>query len=880
MPTKSTGKYSAIIISHPGTDFDSLASMWGAHRLKPGSPVVVIGNIDTNVREFLALYGQEFPRLRLREIDIGAVEHLTVVDCSSRTQLGRIEGLLDRDDVYVELWDHHREEGPEFRADEVHYAPVGANSTLLVRELARQGIVVSPAEATLFLLGIYEDTGSLRFPTTTPDDLDAASWLLKAGASLDVVDRFLGIRLSKAQKELLTMMSLNLQVVEVRGLPIHVTQATVEDFVDEIAFLAKKVQETENADVLFALVQLRDRVFIVGRSRLPAVDVGRILSIFGGGGHAQAASCLLSGTTHSVALQRLLDAVRELVRPTILARDIMTVEVRTVDPNTPIEEAHAIMSHTGYSGLAVTDEGNRVIGVITRSDMGKALHHGLGHAPVRGYMVRDPVTIREETSLPEIQNLIIEKRAGFLPVVFAGKLAGVVTRTDVLRALHSSALRAAAAPPAEEAAPREVGKALLSKLPDAQIDLLAVAGKLADEMGVSCYLVGGIVRDLVLDRKNVDIDVLIEGDGIEFAHRLAGHLNGRVVENPRFRTAKVVLEDEHHVDVATARQEFYIRPGALPEVAAAGIRDDLVRRDFTINTLALQLNARSWGLLVDHFGAMADIENGLVRVLHTFSFVDDPTRILRAFRFSERFSFRLEDQTAELLGRALLEGRLDDVSPERVRDEILLCIQEDEPWPVLRRICEEGVFGVLYHPLFPPACFRSDEDIIKPALDWLSNYLPAGSLPERDLSYLALLMSESITEDAIGFTRLYHFDRSVQRLGEALPRFTEIRRILEKPPARASDLAWAFESIPEPFWVVLAAGRDDDDQVRINLRAFLTELRGMAPEVNGEDLIAEGFEPGPAFSQALAKIRRAKMDGEVRTRDEEMRLARQILRGE
>ncbi len=872
------GKYPEIIISHPGTDFDSLASMWCAHLLNPSRPIVMIAGADTNVREFLALYGAEFPRLKLKEVDIAAVRHLTVVDCSSRSQLGRIEGLLDRDDVHVELWDHHREESPDFRVDTRHYAKVGANTTMLVERLSEEGIPVSPQEATLLLLGIYEDTGSLRFPSTTSEDLSAAAWLLRAGASLDMVDRFLTIRLSPAQKELLTALGLNSQVVEVRGVPIHVTQASATEFVDEIAFLARKVQETENADVLFALVQLHDRVFIVGRSRIPAVDVGRILSTFGGGGHPQAASCLLRGTTHSVALQRLLDAIREQVKPTTIARDIMTSNVRTIDPEASIEDAHTIIARTGYSGLVVVDNDRKVVGIITRQDTAKALHHGLGHAPVKGYMLREPITISEGTSLGEIQNIIIDKRAGFLPVIFGGRLSGVVTRTDVLKALHERYAPPMMVESRENGkSSDELGQELLAKLPKDLIDMLAVAGEIADFMGVSCYLVGGIVRDLVLSLRNIDIDLLIEGDGIEFAHHLARELDGRVIENPRFRTAKVLLDNGWHIDVATAREEFYLRPGALPEVAAAGIRDDLVRRDFTINTLAIKLNARKWGFLIDHFGGLADIRNGLIRVLHTFSFVDDPTRILRALRFSERCCFKLESQTAELLGRALLEGRLDDVSPERIRDEILLCLEEDEPWPVIRRICEEGVLGILYHPLYPPECLRYADDPVKPALKWLSEHVSEREMPSKSMTYLAMLLSGTEHHEAEEFVRRYHFDRHARRLAGMLPAFLKAKQALAVQDARPSEIATAVEGLPAEYWALLVAERRDESPEKINMRRYLGEIRNVECAVSGKDLIEEGFEPGPGFSKALDKIRRAKMDGEVGTRDEELAMARDIL---
>ncbi|MCX6646123.1 MAG: CBS domain-containing protein [bacterium] len=875
-----SNKYSKIIISHPGTDFDSLASMWAAHLLYPDTPVVMITGMDSNVREFLNLYGHELSRLKLKEIDISAIEHIVIVDCSSRTQLGRIEGLLDREKVYTEVWDHHRPEGPEFKVNEMHYSEVGANTTLLIQVLASRGIIPSEADATLLLLGIYEDTGSLRFSSTTPQDLEAAAWLLKHGASLDIADRFLGIKLTQAQKSLMTNLSLNGQIVEVRGIPIYFTQASVTEFVDEIAFLVKKVQETENTDVIFGLVQTGNRVFIVGRSRLPVVDVGNILSKFGGGGHPQAASCLLIDCNRSIALQRLLDAIREEVSPGIVARDIMSSPVRTIDAGSKIEDGHIIIAHTGYSGLVVVDDENHVTGVITRSSMDKALQHGLGHAPVKGYMVRDPVTINEETSIDEIQKIIIEQRIGFLPVVFAGKLSGVVTRPDVLTALHRRRTPSMSGyRPIKNGSPRDYGTNLVAKLPAKFIELLSSAGNLADRLEVTCFLIGGIVRDLVLDVENIDIDLLIEGDGIAFAHEFAGKYNAQVIENTRFRTAKVVIENELVVDIATAREEFYTRPGALPEVAAANIRDDLIRRDFTINTLAIQLNSRSWGLFIDHFGGLQDIKNGYIRVLHTFSFVDDPTRILRALRFSERFGFALEPQTDELLRRALKEGRLDEVSHERIREEILLCLREKQPWRILRRIIEEGIPGVLYQSLYIPEILQFCDDPVRPVYDWIIEFLDIGERPLPEHCYAAVLFAESEHEHAVGFVTKYKFDQHFTALAESIPTLMEFRELIKAPGCKDSDLVFSLEKLPSACWVALAVIAGKNSPERDFLVRYLSGLRKIRPAIDGDDLIKAGFNPGPGFRTALEKIRREKIDGGVFTKDEEMAVARKVLEG-
>jgi tRNA nucleotidyltransferase (CCA-adding enzyme) len=282
---------------------------------------------------------------------------------------------------------------------------------------------------------------------------------------------------------------------------------------------------------------------------------------------------------------------------------------------------------------------------------------------------------------------------------------------------------------------------------------------------------------------------------------------------------------------------------------------------------------------VDHFGGRADLKAGLIRVLHTFSFVDDPTRILRALRFSARFGFELETQTAELLKRALAEGRLDDVSPERIREEILLCLNEDEPWQALSRVCEAGIFGVLHHGIHPPACLSDVDDPVREALQWLREFIEPADSPAKDLSYLAFLLCGSNPVEAMDFVMQHHFDSSVIEVADALSLIPAAWEALRANDLKPSELALQLDRLPPPIWTVLAAEAGPGSKERAVLRRYIEKLRHVRPVLDGEDFIREGYEPGPAFGKALDAIRRAKLDGKVVSREEEMTLARSILDG-
>ena len=241
------------------------------------------------------------------------------------------------------------------------------------------------------------------------------------------------------------------------------------------------------------------------------------------------------------------------------------------------------------------------------------------------------------------------------------------------------------------------------QLPQELVEFLRLAGELAQKRGQKLYLDGGVVRDLLLERENFDLDLVVEGDAIRLARRLSEQHGGRVRAHARFGTANWILppayEEALHpfqdgLDLVTARTEFYERPSALPQVERSSIRQDLHRRDFTINTLAIDLTPARWGELLDFYGGERDLRDGYVRVLHSLSFVEDPTRILRAVRLEQRLGFELEEQTEALLRNAL--DLLDHTTAERIRQEFYLILQEERPCEIIYRLKQLGVLNQLH----------------------------------------------------------------------------------------------------------------------------------------------------------------------------------------
>ncbi|MBI2264160.1 MAG: CBS domain-containing protein, partial [Armatimonadetes bacterium] len=497
-----------VIISHGNPDFDSLASMVAAVRLYPEAMIVLSGSPDQNVRDFLALHGQRFPIVPQKEIPKEQVARLIVVDTRQGERLAGFRDLLNDPRVEIHVYDHHPVLYNDLTGDYSVSERVGACTTMMVRLLREKDLPITPIEATLYMLGIYGDTGSLTFVSTTAEDVDAVAWLLRHGASLEMMAAFVSHSLSEPQRSLLKSLLENSSHYAVQGADVVIARAETGHYVEELAFLAQKFMDLERPDTVFVLVKMRDRLCIVGRSRVPAVDVGMILAPLGGGGHSTAASCVLKGRTLVDMERILLDNLKKKIRSPVLAADIMSHPVRTVSSAATVTDAAKEMARYGHNALVVCDE-DRVVGIVSRRDVDKAVRHGYSSAPVHTCMSTNLVTASPDTPVSEIQHMMLTRGIGRVPVLRNDSLVGIITRTDLLQALR----RQAFPPPQVSPSPRIED---LSRLPTPVQALLRRIGDLADQLEIPVFAVGGFVRDLLLGVENLGLDVVVEGDGIFF----------------------------------------------------------------------------------------------------------------------------------------------------------------------------------------------------------------------------------------------------------------------------------------------------------------------------------------------------------------------------
>ncbi|MHB1340329.1 MAG: CBS domain-containing protein [Coriobacteriia bacterium] len=864
-----------VVVGHANPDFDAYAAMVAATKLYRGARAVFLGSQNANVREFHNLHEDFLDFVDLKMLDLSAIERVIMVDTRDAARIGELGAVAVRPGVEVIVYDHHPRSDGDMIVPEDRSMSVGAATSILVHELRDRGIALTPLEASVLLLGIHEDTGSLTYVNSTPYDAEAVAFLMTSGADLEVVNEFLSRTLTDEQRALLDVLVGSLEVWDVRGQRIAVGVATANEYVDSASVLTHYICEDLGYRVAIAVIAMPDRVHIVGRSRLAEVDMGAVLSRLGGGGHPQAASAAIKGAGIPEIVIRLRESLELEVPPPLTARDIMSSPVRTVTPDMTMAEAGHLMATWGHGGLPVTARGE-IVGLVTRKDVDKAVRHGLDHAPVTGFMARGPITVDAAMALDELRRMLARTGIGRVPVVEGRELVGIVTRKDLLRAEHGEAYMDRAVARERSDATKRFMASFDHLLPDDVRDAVRSIGQLAAEQGQRAHVVGGFVRDLLLGRPNLDIDIVIEGDGLAFAERAAEVLGWRIRVHRRFGTAVLIASKTLHVDITSARTEYYTRPGALPTVERSSLRQDLFRRDFSINAMAATITPEAFGTIADPFGGLADLERGVIRSLHSLSFVEDPTRVLRAARFEERYGFSIDGSTEALLRQAVDLEMLEEVSGARVREELLDIIDEERVAPILRRLEDLGAFAALVPEGVDRARVLDEIGLTDSAYATLASRFSRA--PRRRVALVVPFAATAGRPAAERWTRRMRFGREY-----GTPALTACERrdpllgmLRDRRGMRDSRLFFALDPLPHETLIYLWGVSHGAARKRIE--RFIEVLTGVRASVSGDDLVALGLQPGPGFSAILAQALADRLDGRAVGREAELANLRRLAR--
>ncbi len=867
-----------LLSTHVGADFDALASVLVARRLHPEAKVFFPGSREASVRRMLATGFVEFEELRQRQIDPAALTRVILCDVRQSDRIGKLgEWLAARPEIEVWAYDHHADGDLPLAGGKVD-ENVGSTSTILAELLREKGVAPTASEATLLLLGIYEDTGALTFATTRPRDLEAAARLLQQGGDLALVRRFASAALDPERLDLLHRIARALEVHRIQGHRLGLAEIDLPGYVEEVAPLVSKSLDLFGLPTLFVLFAIEDRVLVVGRSDEAGVDCGQILGALGGGGHATAASVRIRGTLVEVRESLLAELARRLP-PSARARDLMVPASVSLDPRTSIEQAKERLRIGAVNAAPVLDAEGRAVGAVTRQLLDAALQHGLGDRPVETAMTRELAWVSADAPADEAGRQMLAHQPRFVLVGDRedGRPLGLVTRMQLLHYLgarldletggDSGALRVAAgsdgSPDRHRAARREAAD-LLARAEPAIADRIERIAAVVKAENVPVSLVGGFVRDLILGRPNRDLDLVVEGDGPAFARALGRALEAPVRVHEAFLTA-VVRTETGEIDVATARSEFYRAPAALPEVASSALRQDLYRRDFTVNTLAIRLPPDGLAELIDPFGGRRDLTLGVLRVLHSLSFLDDPTRALRAVRLERRLGLRIAPETERLIEIALKEGAFDRLSGSRLSAELdLLLGEEGAALPGLERLAELGVLGAIEPQLV------HDRSLAPALAERLRGALAAWEWQRLEglalSSDLAELLGLALAID-LPFTSRRRLADRLALSGSRRARCLAVSEVVAtalgalSPDAQPSAVSASLSGLDgEELLLAFAA---TDEAGRAWIRRDLAELRAIEPSIRGADLLSAGFPEGPLLGSALRAVRSALQDGDL-----------------
>jgi len=869
-----------VITTHVNADFDCVGSMVAAKKLYPDALLVFSGSQEKGVRDFFVKFpavAAEFTRLK--DLDVNEVDRLIVVDCQHSSRLAKLADVVRRG-VEVHVYDHHPKAGGDLDPSGGSVRTCGSSTTILVSLLKERRVTVTPQEATVMMLGIYEDTGNLTFPCTTTEDYAAAAWLLERGANLNEVADSISRELTVEQVSLLNDLLKSMKTTTLKGVDVSIAHASLDRYVGDVAGLAHMMRDMENLNALFLVVGMGDRIYVVARSRVPEVRVGEILEEMGGGGHATAASATVKGLTLIQTLE-LLDAIlRRRVNPRRTARDIMSSPVKTLPAETTIEEARELLVRYNVSAMPVLDDSGHVKGIITRKTVEKAMYHNLGGAAVTEYMHTEYMTAEPDTPISDIQAYIVGRDARLVPVVADAELVGVVTRTDLMRyGYGGEALYDLAREPLPVRS-REVVGLMNKHLPARTVGVLRDLGLVGDRLDLPVYAVGGFVRDLLLGVSNKDVDVTVEGDGILFADTFAAQFGCRVKSHQKFGTAVIVFPSGLKIDVASTRLEYYVSPGALPTVERSSLKMDLYRRDFTVNTLAIRLNSAYFGRLIDFFGANRDLQDGVIRVLHNLSFVEDPTRVFRAIRFEQRLSFRIAKHTENLIKNAVKMDFLDKLGGRRLLSELVHILKEKEPLNGIYRMASLGLFRFIHPDLEFNASVQAVLEGVRDILSWFD--LLFLDRPYERWAVYFLAICDPLTDDQFWgtCTRLSVAEHYRSKLfemrkdGGVLLNSME-RRLQGRGKLENSEIYFFLRTLSVEVLLYLMA-RTRSDEVKRAISLYFTKLSGVRPLIDGEDLMRLGVPRGPRYRELLDAALSARLDGTVVSKEDELRLVREL----
>ena len=830
-----------VVILQNGADLDELSSSYAITLLNPDFKIVLPNSYELKVKKTLDIFSERFKDkvIKVSQLDTSKITKAIITDHQT----------LDinlPENVEVEVYDHHPKKAYS-KTYKIHLYKTGALTSVFVEKLKKEKIKIDSIDSTILALGIYEDTGGFKYKGTTIRDIKAYQFLFKVGIDLSKFIKIIQDRFDLPKLELLKDLQLNAEILPITDYKVIISQ-TSKKYNYDIASLLKYVKAFEDADAYFVVISQKNKKTIIGRSINQNIDVNKILKHFDGGGHKYAASTQITGYSY----EDIKSILRFLLEKEPLGfENLIKDDLPKISYNAKFKDLENLAKM--YKYMIVLDNNGKYAGVLTSQTVKLGLKHGITEEKALTFAEDWYVINYLDLNILKLKSLM-ETNIEIFPVIKEGYFIGVIYKKDIIKQLLKDIKE-------ENLTHYHLKtynfKQKLEKFfPKILLEKFKEIGELSQKLGYRSFIIGGVVRDIILNRPNLDIDIIVEGDAPTLIKEYVKDKNYTYFIYNEFMTGQIMIENGLKLDFSTARKEEYQSPGAYPKVEKAKLFEDLYRRDFTINTLAIEITSSNYGILIDYFNGIKDIKEKRIRVLHSLSFIEDPIRILRALRFVGRFNFKLEKNTEKLLIYSVEKGLLSVAPKGRINLELNLAFEEEKAIEILKLYDK---YKVLNKILFQTHIDPKKEMLLQKLTDNLTllQYLKPYKY-SKTTNFLFVLLSHLPTELIYQNLKSYYFDKEAKLCDKFVQDFNEI--------LKAEDIFHIYKVLKRinleylPAILTLA----DEDKYKNIIKIFEMEKN---PLIKGEDLIKLGLKPSKLFKEILDDVFEKQLKEEFRNKD-------------
>ncbi len=860
-----------VITSHINLDFDGYAACCLLTLFFRDYNLVFPGSKENKVNLFVKQNLNLLPKeLKLPEIRKREITHAVVVDTSSCNRLGELCKKIEKvDKQNIFHFDHHFANiDPVFENLPNGFLKKRASTTTIVVEfLKEKNIEIPPFLATLGVIGIYEDTDFLSFAETTYHDIDAVSHLVKCGAKVSEAVKYIKTPLSDEQIELLNSIIPRIERMTVKGREIALVQLSLERFYPDVSAVMHRVMELEAIKFFVAILQMEKKVYLMAKNDYEDLDLQAIFSGFKGGGHKNVFTAVYKNKTVFEIRKEVEKSLKNIPAKTSCI-SIASEPIAVLSEEDTVNTAFKLINKVKVNSLPVKNIEGEYIGYVLRQDIDYAYSKGLENLKIKNLCNRDLITIDGKEDIEEAKRLFLKTGAKLVFVKNNGKIAGIITRTGAFK--HFAVIR-------------EIGESginlkdrLKENLPREIYSILEEASLIAGELNVEVYIVGGFVRDLLLKKRNFDLDFVVSENGIEFAKALGKKLNGRVVAHEKFKTAVIVSEDRDlRIDVATLRFEYYDSPGDLPRIVKATLFHDLYRRDFTINAMAINLTKQRFGELVDYFNGRRDLKDKIIRVLHSLSFIDDPTRILRALRFKHRFNFKIGKTTESLMLSAAEMNIFENISGWRYLKEFKALFSEKNASFILNDFEKYGCVKFFGNNLKIDDYIKTLSLNIDSVLTWYS--LLYKNKAQGWLLYLMAIFIHLNREQREKLAVKLSLKKREKKIIADYKRFLREYSLFAKWKERKISEYYHFFKGEEIEILLFALAFFEDENYRKFISLYIDKYMDFKLKISGRDVIKLGVKEGIEVKKILEEVESEVIDNNILSEIEQKEILQKVV---